>query len=207
MGNPNVKAELTPFDKVSVALYRSGIVVASLCLIFGVYYFYTLTIKGHTSFLLQSGVPEIIFWTFFVSVGLSLSFLHLYSSQILRFVQGFFVMSALILIPLTFMSENSFLSSIFAGNGEYNKFGTIGIGFLLAGYGAIGAKEAYCFKLYEGYLYAILSFFLVIIHLLGPSLKVELGLFTVITLLAVVFTIRKMGLPLHYDIGDKSHYQ
>ncbi len=207
MGNPNVKAELTAFDKVSVALYRSGIVVASLCLIFGLYYFYTLTIKGHPSSLLQSGVPEIIFWTFFVSVGISLSFLHLYSSQILRFVQGFFMMSALILIPFTFMSENSFLSSIFIGVGDYNKLGTVGIGFLLAGFSAIGAKEAYCFKLYEGYLYAILSFLLVIIHLIGPFPKIELGLFTVITFLVMFFTIRKLRLPLHYDIGDKSHYQ
>ncbi|HEO65632.1 MAG TPA: hypothetical protein ENI73_07155, partial [Spirochaetes bacterium] len=166
-----------------------------------------LTIKGHPSFLLQDGVPEIVFWAFFVSVGISLSFLHLYSSQILRVVQGFFMISALILIPLTFMSENSFLKSLFIGTGEYNKLGTVGIGFLLAGYSSIGAKEAYCFKLYEGYLYAILSFFLVIIHLIGPSPKVELGLFTVITVLAVVFTIRKLRLPLHYDIGDKSHYQ
>ncbi len=207
MGDPNVKAELTAFDRVSVALYRSGIVVASLCMIFGLYYFYTLTLEGHPSFLLQSGVPEIIFWTFFVSVGISLSFLHLYSSQILRVVQGFFAISALILISLVATSSDPIPASIITGTGSNAKLGTIGIGFLLAGYGAIGAKEAYCFKLYEGYLYAILSFFLVIIHLLGPSLKVELGLFTVITLLVVVFTIRKLRLPLHYDIGDKSHYQ
>ena len=229
MGETNLNVELTTFDKVSVTLYRTGIILATLCLLFGVYYFHHLIgalITGSEPLpigsygeemskinrdlipeILRGDLPTVVFWVFFCSVGVSISFLHLYSKQILQVIRSFFVLGALILIPLNFLGADPLLKMIILRDGGYGLLGTFGMGFLLAAFGGVGAKEAFCFKLYEGYLYAILSAILVLMHLVGLfSAKAEWVLLCIITVVVVIFTIKKMRLPLHYDIGDKSRY-
>jgi hypothetical protein len=74
--------------------------------------------------------------------------------------------------------------------------------------GFIGAKEAFCFKLIEGYVIALsLPLYIVIVSLGNLSKKdASLGL-SVIAILYIIFTLRKVFQPLHYDIGDKSAYR
>ncbi len=70
------------------------------------------------------------------------------------------------------------------------------------------AKEAFCFKLLEGYLLAmIMPIYLLLVA--GGVLSGRTAFFglAVIAVLLVVFTLRKAFMPLAYDIGDKSAYR
>jgi len=74
--------------------------------------------------------------------------------------------------------------------------------------GFVTAKEAFCFKLIEGYLLAvIMPLYLLLVSsniLSGRSASNGLVL---IAVLLVIFTLRKAFMPIAYDIGDKSAYQ
>jgi len=205
MGDPNIKEELTTYDKISVTLYRGGIVFSALSLVYAVAYFY-FGAKDSTSPIFTGSLPFIVFWIFIICVDISVSFLHLYSKQVLRIIQGCAAIGTLILLT-GFLFFNFSPAPIFYSEGFIGKIGLAGLGFVAAGFAGIGAKEAFCFKLNEGYAYGILSALLVIGHFIGIyTLQIALGFLTVITVLVVVFTIRKLLLPLHYDIGDKSRY-
>ncbi len=73
--------------------------------------------------------------------------------------------------------------------------------------GFVTAKEAFCFKLNEGYLLAmIMPVYLLLVSgdiLVGPGASSGLVL---IAVLLVVFTLRKVFQPIAYDIGDKAAY-
>ena len=205
MGDTSVKEKLTTFDKISVTLYRGGIVLSALSLVYGVAYFF-FGAKGSSVSLFTGGFPFAVFWIFIICVDISVSFLHLYSKQILRMIQSCAAIGTLILLA-GFVFFNFSPAPIFYSEGIAGKIGLVGLGFVAAGFAGIGAKEAYCFKLNEGYIYGVLSALLVIGHFFGIyTPQIALGLLSVITVLVVVFTIRKLFLPLHYDIGDKSRY-
>jgi uncharacterized integral membrane protein len=74
--------------------------------------------------------------------------------------------------------------------------------------GFVTAKEAFCFKLNEGYLLAmIMPIYLLMVSgdiLTGRGASYGLVL---IAALLVVFTLRKVFMPIAYDIGDKSAYR
>ena len=74
--------------------------------------------------------------------------------------------------------------------------------------GFVTAKEAFCFKLFEGYLLAmIMPIYLLLVSssiLAGHGASYGLVL---IAVMLVIFTLRKVSLPLACDIGDKSAYQ
>jgi len=209
MGDTNVSQELTTYDKISVFLYRGGIIISMLCIVLASIGFYGIVNGNTESFVLQGNHPQIIFWTFFISVGVSLLFLHLYSKEVLQIIRSFYLIGAAILLYLAFTKlSGQFIPGVFT-----YWLGVVGLGFLMAGFSGIGAKEAYCFKLLEGYLYGMVSALLVLLHLIGVIAQithhlkwVELTLFMIITVLVVVFTVRKLRLPLHYDIGDKTKY-
>lgn len=215
MGDKSISQELTLFDKVSVALYRGGIIISMLCLVVGAIILFfdeqsSLLFSDEKSSLTQSA--QVIFWIFFCAVGCSIFTLHLYSKQVLRVIQSFYVFAAIILLLLVLISswkpeKVDYIPAIF----DY-WLGTIGSGFLLAAFSGIGAKEAFCFKLYEGYAYGILCLLLTLLNLLrimfdwNALQSVEKTIYLLIVLLVIFFTIRKLRLPLHYDIGDKTKY-
>ena len=69
------------------------------------------------------------------------------------------------------------------------------------------AKEAFCFQLFEGYLLAMIMpvYLLLVSRGLLTSRGASLGLGLIAAML-VLFTLRKVFMPLAYDIGDKSAY-
>jgi uncharacterized integral membrane protein len=206
MGESQKFQELTIADRIAVFLYRTGIIVTVLCIVYGAYLVYSLA-KG--AIIASPGEMTAALAAFFVSIGISISLLHLYSRKILRIVRALFVIAALILIPYSIFNFSDRLAlEILA-----SPIGVIGLGFLFAAFSAIGAKEAFCFRLYEGYAYGIVSALLVFVHLgtvlfAAPDslLIFKTILLFVISILTVLFTLKKMRLPLHYDIGDKSRY-
>jgi uncharacterized integral membrane protein len=203
MGDTKGFQSLTKWDKISVTLYRLGIVISMFCFIYAVValYFFSSGVLDHS--VLKEGIPNLVLWTFLISVGLSLSLLHLYSKPILRIIQSFWFISVIIFVFLAFSStQGRFIDNILNDG-----LGIIGWGFLLAAFSGIGAKEAFCFKLYEGYLFGILNAILVLGNLLSIfSPSMSFALLTIITFLVTLFTIRKLQNPIHYDIGDKSRY-
>jgi uncharacterized integral membrane protein len=74
--------------------------------------------------------------------------------------------------------------------------------------GFVAAKEAFCFRLTEGYIIAMLMPILLVLTSIGilHGDRAAYGLIAIAGLL-VLFNIRKVFQPIHYDIGDKSAYQ
>ncbi len=197
MGDKKELQTITKWDKITVLIYRLGIVISTFCFIYAVFALYFVNINRFDHIIFK-GI-DIVLWTFLISVGVSLIFLHLYDKRILMIIRVFWVISFIIILSLTLYSG---VNSIFD-----NWLGIIGWGFLLAAFSGIGAKEAFCFKLYEGYLFGILSAILVLGNLLFIfSHPISFTLVLMIAFLVTIFTIRKLQHPFHYDIGDKSRY-
>ena len=154
----------------------------------------------------QGSTPPLMLWLFIASTNLSMSFLHLYSKKLLKILR-LVTISGTILMMILLLSNYLNYEALLKSEGWNGKAAVFALGLVLAGFSGIGAKEAFCFKLYEGYAYAILLAITVFIHLFG-FLSPNFGLIMagVCTLLVISFTFRKMVLPFHYDIGDKSKY-
>ena len=206
MGERKEYQNLTRGDIISVFLYRSGIIFSMLALVYGfLFYFHVITHRTVPSFLSGPNHHIALFLLTF-SVVLSTSFLHLYSKTLLKAIR-IFALTGLVILIVRYIYFGNDIPSIVFSRGVSGKTGVIGWGFIMAGFSGIGAKEAFCFKLYEGYAYAILSAMFVLLHLAGAlSLSAGFIFVTLITGLVVIFTFRKLRLPLFYDIGDKSRY-
>jgi len=201
MGSTQVFQPLTREDKISVLLYRAGIVISSI-IISG------LAILSMTSFS-SSGTPrtglveDMLIYGLFAAVGMSVFFIHLYVGKIKVFLKNLYFISLGCLVVLLFIGKGS-LSTVLVH--EPNS-----LLLLLPLSGCLGfvtAKEAFCFQLFEGYLLAmIMPIYLLLVSSSrlsgrGPSYGLAL-----IAVLLVIFTVRKVSMPLAYDIGDKSAYR
>lgn len=206
MGEKTIQQPLTAFDKFTVFLYRSGIVIATACILYAIYFFYLNSAEATPNEYFIGRIPAIVFWVFVISVNMSVIFLHLYSKQILQAIRLATQAGSVILMILA-VTGNLDYASLFQSSGWTGKVGVIGLGLVLAGFSGIGAKEAFCFKLYEGYAYGICLAILVLLQLFGALSAKNGFIFSLIPgILILVFTLRKLTLPLHYDIGDKSRY-
>ena len=68
-------------------------------------------------------------------------------------------------------------------------------------------KEAFCFKLTEGYLLAlIMPLYLLLFSVRMLSFEGAAYGLLLIAFMLLFFTFRKVFMPLHFDIGDKSAY-
>lgn len=200
---------MTTFDKVSVFLYRSGILISVLSVWYGTWAAYRATSGAIEDQAIAPARLTAVFTVFFISTGVSITFLHLYSRQVLNIIRSFFVIAALILVPFAALHfSGRLLLDVLT-----SFIGVAGFGFLLAAFSGIGAKEAFCFRILEGYYYGSLFALLVFIQLISvlignpwslPELKT--GMLAIISILTLLFLIKKFRLPLYVDIGDKSRY-
>jgi uncharacterized integral membrane protein len=182
-----------------VLLYRIGIAVSAFILaVFAPYVIVTLR-SGAISNVFASAAMALLY----VSIGTSVFKIHLYVGTLHRFLKKLYLMALICLIALTLVGGGSPAGAIFS----QPLYGLL----LLPLSGCLGfitAKEAFCFRLGEGYLLAVVM----PMHILAASLGVisprgaaaALGM---IAALLIFFTVRKTSMPLHYDIGDKSAYQ
>jgi len=200
MGDQTAYQPLTRRDVIDVLLYRSGIAVSSLvAAVFAPYVIVTLRSGSAISHVAASAALALLY----VSIAASVLKIHLYVGSLHRFLKKLYFMSLVCLVSLTFVGGGNPAGAIF-----YKPL----YGLLLLPLGGclgfITAKEAFCFRLGEGYLLAVIM----PLHILAASLGIvsprgaaaALGM---IAALLIFFTVRKTSMPLHYDIGDKSAYR
>jgi len=196
MGEKQVFQPLTREDTITVVLYRIGIVIAAVI------------ISGLAIFLMRapsdvSSSADGALYALYASVGMSVFFIHLYVGKIKRYLKNLYYFAIGCLIVLLVMGKGA--PSSVLGNTPSSFLLLLPLSGCL---GFVTAKEAFCFKLFEGYLLAMLIP-LYLLLLSGGVLSyssASSGL-TLIAVMLVVFTLRKVTMPLAYDIGDKSAYQ
>ncbi len=201
MGEEILYQPLTQRDKITVALYRAGIVLSTLVIcIFAYMLYYMNQFESHPFIVIAFNV---LLLTLYGSVGLSVFFIHLYVSRFHRTLKRLYYLSLLCLGLLYYLGYGDALAVI-----AHKPYGPLLMIPLSLCIGFITAKEAFCFRLMEGYIIALLMPFFLMVSATGmmPVRSAAYGLI-IVALLLVFFNIRKVFMPIHYDIGDKSAYQ
>lgn len=201
MGEKKVFQPLTREDRLTVVLYRVGIVLSAIimsCLA------YLLVMAASSPVPAGSSrSADILAYGLYGAVGLSVFFIHLYIGKFHIYLKNLFYISLGCLAVLLFLGKGS----LTGGLGQVPS-STLLLLPLSGCLGFVTAKEAFCFKLFEGYLLAmIMPFYLLLVasgSLTGRG--ASYGLVLIATML-VVFTLRKVFMPIAYDIGDKSAYR
>ncbi len=200
MGSQQVFQPLTREDKITTVLYRAGIVIS------------TIIIAG-LAFLLMTEFPnsnrtpiglstDILIYGLYASVGMSVFFIHLYVGKIKIYLKNLYFLGLGCLVVLLFIGKGS-LSELLVHE-PYTLLLLLPLSGCL---GFVTAKEAFCFQLFEGYLLAmIMPIYLLLVSSNSLSGKGPAYGLVLIAVMLVIFTVRKVSMPLAYDIGDKSAY-
>ncbi len=200
MGEKVVFQPLTGEDKITVVLYRAGIVLSAV--ITSVLAF-LLAASSRSGTALVSPSTDVFAYGLYASVGMSVFFIHLYVGKFKKYLKNLYFLSLGCLVLLLFIGKGA-LSAAFA-QGPYGPLLLLPLAGCL---GFVTAKEAFCFKLFEGYLLAmIMPIYLLLVSgniLTGRGASSGLVL---IAVMLVIFTLRKVFMPIAYDIGDKSAYR
>jgi uncharacterized integral membrane protein len=201
MGEKQVFQPLTRNDKIKVVLYRVGIVLSSITM--SVLAYLLVSATSHSVPAGSSLTADLLAYGLYASVGLSVFFIHLYIGKFHTFLKNLFYISLGCLAMLLFLGKGSLTGSLSQVPSR-----TLLLLPLSGCLGFVTAKEAFCFKLFEGYLLAlIMPIYLLMVSggiVVGRGASYSLVL---IAALLVIFTLRKVFMPLAYDIGDKSAYR
>lgn len=201
MGEKQEYQPLTREDTITVLLYRAGIVLSAIMM--GGLAFLLMISSPGPGVLLTSTSADILLLSLAASVGMSVFFIHLYMRKLKTYLKNLYYITLACLVALLFIGKWSLSGAL--AQGPY------GILLLLPLSGCLGfvtAKEAFCFQLVEGYLLAMImpGYLLLISGGILAGKGAAYGLVLIAVMLAV-FTLRKVFMPLAWDIGDKSAYQ
>jgi uncharacterized integral membrane protein len=198
MGEKQVFQPLTREETITVVLYRAGIVISAVIMCGLAFLLKTAPAISNATLI----SPDIFIYGLYASVGISVFFIHLYVGKIKVFLKNLYYLSLGCLVLLLFIGKGSLSGAL--AHGPY------GLLLLLPLSGCLGfvtAKEAFCFQLFEGYLLAMLM--PIYLLLVSSSILTGRGASSGLVLIAVmlvIFTLRKVFMPIAYDIGDKSAY-
>jgi uncharacterized integral membrane protein len=201
MGEKQVFQPLTREDKITVVLYRIGIVLSSL--IVSALAYLLLTASSYTDSAYISLSADVLIYGLYASVGMSVFFIHLYVGTFKRYLKNLYFIGLGGLAALLFIGKGS-LSAAFV----HSPASALLLLPLSGCLGFVTAKEAFCFQLFEGYLLAmIMPLYLLLVSggILGDR-GASYGL-VLIAVMLVIFTLRKVVMPVAWDIGDKSAYR
>lgn len=203
MGDYQQFQPLTKEDKITTVLYRTGIFLSSVLM--AIAGFIAISPDMRDLPLIYSGLAaNIIILSLYFSIGLSVFFIHLYVGKFHRILKNIYYLSIFCLALLFLLGKGSPASTLF----RVTPAAALLLIPLSLCLGFITAKEAFCFKLIEGYLLGMIMpayLFLYGIGLLDQK-SAAFGL-ALIAAMLVFFMFRKVFMPLHCDIGDKSAYQ
>ena len=201
MGEKDFFQPLSKEDKISVALYRTGIVVSTILI--SIIAYMLLNASHYQNDAAISIKANIILILLYVSVGTSVFFIHLYIGKFHKFLKRVYYISLISLIILFVIGKGDIYWVLV--NKTYSPLLLIPLSSCL---GFITAKEAFCFKLMEGYLLAlIMPMYLLLLSTGAMTIKSATNWTIFIAAMLILFTLRKVFMPLHYDIGYKSAYQ
>lgn len=201
MGEQTLYQPLTKEDKITVALYRTGIVISTVVICLFAYILYEPErFVDHPSSVV---VFNILLGVLYISVGLSVFFIHLYISKFKRTLKRLYYLSTLSMALLYYFGAGDAVTVVIS-----KPYGSLLLIPLSLCMGFVAAKEAFCFRLTEGYLIAMLMPIMLLLSSIGilHGDRATYGLMAIAGLL-VLFNMRKVFQPIHYDIGDKSAYQ
>lgn len=186
MADPHHVAELDGLDLLTVRLYRTGVAIAALALI-GLGALELVGVGG--------GARQAATWALGVGTAVAVADLHLYDKRI-RWFEGVLGWTGLGL---------SWLGALVPG-APGAVIAAAGLGFVFAAMSGIALKEQFCFRI---------PFLRVVPLILAPSLipvllQNDLVAGAMHLLGGALFALlagAKWTQPLHFDIGDKRHYQ
>lgn len=196
MGEKYFYQPLTKKDKATVVLYRAGIAASTLIVCVLAY----LAVARKAS----PGALNALLGLLHVSAGLGVFFIHLYASGFHRALKRLYYVSVAALGVLYLLGGGDISRAVVDGR----PLGPLLLLPLSGCLGFIAAKEAFCFRLMEGYvLAAVMPFYLVLFAAGVLTPKAASYGMVFVAFLWAFFTLRKAFMPLHYDIGDKSAYR
>lgn len=200
MGSTQVFQPLTREDTLSVLLYRTGIVLSAIIISVLAFLAAASSDSGRTI----SGLSgDFLIYGLYASIGTSVFFIHLYIGKIKVYLKNLYFLSLGGLAALLFIGKGVLSSALLQE--PYSLLLLLPLSGCL---GFVTAKEAFCFQLFEGYLLAmIMPIYLLLVSSGSLSGRGPAYGLVLIAVLLAVFTVRKVRMPLAYDIGDKSAYQ
>jgi uncharacterized integral membrane protein len=201
MGSKQVFQPLTREDTITVVLYRVGIVTSAIIMCGLAFLLARASSNPNTTVVSVS--TDILAVGFYASVGLSVFFIHLYVGKFKRYLKNLYFISLGCLTVLLYVGKGS-MSGALAGE-PYSALLLLPLSGCL---GFVTAKEAFCFQLVEGYLLAM--FMPLYLLLVSSSILSYAGAsygLVLIAVMLVIFTLRKVTMPIAFDIGDKSAYR
>lgn len=207
MGDTNLFQPLTREDKITVFLYRTGIFLSTVIMCLAAF----IVFRGLQSsdsrdfpFIVSGLSLNIMLLVLYFSVGLSVFFIHLYIGKFYRVLKKIYYLAVVCLAVLFFIGHGNPVMPLLRVP-SYSALLLLPVSLCL---GFVTAKEAFCFRLIEGYILAILLPAYVFFYSLGAIAGKSAAYgFIMITVMLAFFMFRKIFMPLHYDIGDKSAYQ
>ena len=180
MADPQHVPVLDALDRFTVKLYRSGLVLASA----GVLY---AGLRGALHSI--TPLPDLTL-PILLGVALCVANMHLYD-KLFRWVFGALGMTGAVL---------------WAAASVHPLVGLAGMGFIFAALSAFALKEQFCFRVPGMRLVPLM----LAASLIGFGLEQPLvvaGLLIPAGILLCILAIAKLRMPLHFDIGNKAHYQ
>lgn len=201
MGHKQVFQPLTREDTITVVLYRVGIMISTIIIAGLAYLLETAVANSGMTFIGSSA--DILAYGLYVSVGISVFFIHLYVGKFKVYLKNLYYISLGCLILLLLIGKGSLSGALL--HVPYSALLLLPLSGCL---GFVTAKEAFCFKLFEGYLLAMIMpiYLLLVASTVLSGRSASYGLILIAVML-VIFTLRKVFMPVAYDIGDKSAYQ
>jgi uncharacterized integral membrane protein len=201
MGDKQIFQPLTRQDTITVVLYRVGIVISTIIISRLAYLLVVASSNSATDLTISSA--DILAYSLHASIGISVFFIHLYVGKFKVYLKNLYFISIGCMVALLSIGKGSLAGAI-----VHNYYAPLLLLPLSGCLGFVTAKEAFCFKLFEGYLLAmIMPIYLLLISgniLAGRGASYGLML---IAVMLIIFTMRKVFMPISYDIGDKSAYQ
>jgi uncharacterized integral membrane protein len=182
-------------------LYRVGIVLSAV-IMSGLAFLLATASFGSTPALV-SPAADILACALYASVGVSVFFIHLYVGKFKGYLKNLYLVSLGCLVVLFFIGKGSLSSAL-----AHEPYSALLLLPLSGCLGFVTAKEAFCFQLFEGYLLAmIMPVYLLLVSSGVISGRGASNGLVLIAVMLAVFTLRKVFMPLAWDIGDKSAYQ
>ncbi|AFY32701.1 DUF2301 domain-containing membrane protein [Calothrix sp. PCC 7507] len=185
---------ITPSDRTSVIIYRTGLIIAALCFAIGS----ALVLLNPSPNAIQAITP--LYTCFSLALGVSLLTIHIYMASLHRVLQVFWLIGSIAAFVFAHADSQPFAATV------YNQPLTLlGVGFTFAALTGIYFKEAFCFNRLETKVLTVTVPLLLLGHLVGilptQGEQILLGIWAILFL---VFALRKSVQDIPADIGDKS---